>query len=186
MKRKFNIYLNAPITLGFVAISLIAFLLNMLTQGSTNLLLFSTYRSSLLSPFTIIRLFTHIFGHISLEHLISNMIYILLLGPILEEKYHEKLITIILAVAFVTGLSNNIFFPNQMLLGASGIVFAFILLSSITGNQKGIPLTLIVVAIFYLGNELYTGLTSYDQISQISHLLGGFIGLILGLYYKDF
>lgn len=183
-KKKFRIYLNAPITLGFVAICVIATALGYLTKDSSTILLFSTYRSSWLSPLTYIRLVCHVFGHAGIEHLVNNMLYILLLGPMLEEKYHDRLITVILTTALVTGIIHNIIQPDVVLLGASGVVFAFILLASITGKEDGIPVTLILVAILWLGNEIYAGITASDNVSQITHIIGGLSGATLGMIFK--
>lgn len=183
MKNKSKIYINAPITLTFVAICIISLILGAITHDTTTVLFFSTYRSSLLDPLTYLRLFTHIFGHADLEHLLNNMIYILLLGPILEEKYHKGLIPIIASVALITGVLHNVL-SNTMLLGASGIVFAFILLSSITGKEDGIPFTLILVALFWLGGEVYSALTIADNVSQMAHIVGGLSGAGLGLMIK--
>lgn len=183
MKNKSKIYINAPITLTFVAICIISLILGAITNDTTTVLFFSTYRSSLLDPLTYLRLFTHIFGHADLEHLLNNMIYILLLGPILEEKYHKGLIPIIASVALITGILHNML-SNTMLLGASGIVFAFILLSSITGKEEGIPFTLILVALFWIGGEVYSALTIADNVSQMTHIVGGLSGAGLGLMIK--
>ena len=183
-KKKFQIYLNAPITLGFVAICVIATGLDYLTKNASTILVFSTYGSSWLSPMTYVRLICHVFGHGGLDHLVNNMLYILLLGPMLEEKYHDRLITVILTVALVTGIIHNIIQPDVMLLGASGVVFAFILLASITGKDSGIPVTLILVAVLWLGKEIYAGFTSADNVSQITHIIGGLSGAILGMLFK--
>ena len=184
MKKKIVIYLNAPITLGFTAICLIALLLQYLTNGISTNLIFSTYGSSLLDPLTYVRLIGHVFGHANFEHLISNMLFILLLGPMLEEKYGDRLIYVILATALVTGVIHDIFEPDIQLLGASGVVFAFILLASITGNNQGIPITLILVAVLWIGGEIYDGLTSADNVSQITHIIGGIVGAVIGLAFK--
>lgn len=183
--RKFRLYFNAPITLSFVGICLLALLLDFITQGESTQTFFCTYNSSLLNPLTYFRLIGHIFGHADLSHLISNALYILLLGPMLEEKYHDKLIIVIIVTAIVTGVIHNIIQPNVALLGSSGIVFAFILLSSITGERKGIPLTLILVAILYLGEEVYSCITTADNISQLTHIIGGLLGALLGLLFKE-
>ena len=182
--KKRKIYLNAPITLGFSLICIIALLLNMVSSGKTNVLFFSTYGSSLLSPMTYIRLLGHIFGHANVDHLVSNMLYILLLGPMLEEKYGKRLIIVILSTAAVTGIVHNLLSPNTMLLGASGVVFAFIILASITGNEEGIPVTLIIVALLWIGSEIYTGITTADSVSQLTHIVGGLTGGIIGLAFK--
>lgn len=184
MKKKIVIYLNAPITLGFSAICLIALLLQFITNGASTNLIFSTYRASLLDPLTYVRLVGHVFGHTNFDHLLSNMLFILLLGPILEEKYKDRLIYVILATALVTGIIHNIFSPGVQLLGASGVVFAFILLASITGNNQGIPVTLIIVAVLWIGGEIYDGITNVDNISQITHIIGGIVGAATGLAFK--
>jgi GlpG protein len=110
------------------------------------------------------------------------MRYILLLGPLLEEKYGSRLIlVVILITAGVTGILNFILFPDAALLGASGVVFAFIILSSITGfNSKEIPLTFILVAVIYLGQQIYSGLFIKDNIANFAHIIGGLVGAILG------
>lgn len=185
MKKKFVVYFNAPITLAFTAICLIALLLQYLTAGASTDLIFSTYGSSLLDPLTYLRLICHVFGHSDFDHLISNLLFILLLGPMLEEKYHDKLIFVILATALVTGIIHNIFSPNIQLLGASGVVFAFILLASITGKTYGIPITLILVAVLWVGGEIYDGIMVADNVSQITHIIGGVVGALTGLAFKD-
>ncbi|MBO7676916.1 MAG: rhomboid family intramembrane serine protease [Erysipelotrichaceae bacterium] len=184
MRKKFTIYLNAPITMAFVSICIIALGLDYLTNGRSTMLVFSTYGSSWFNPMTYVRLVCHVFGHGGINHLISNMLYILLLGPILEEKYHDRVSLVILVTAVITGLIHNLLQPHVLLLGASGVVFAFILLASITGKEQGIPITLILVAILWLGQEFYTGFTSADNISQLTHIIGGVSGAIMGMLFK--
>ena len=184
MKKNFKIYLNAPITLLFVIMCLMTIVLDSVTNGASTELFFSTYKSSWLNPLTYVRLVGHCLGHKDLAHLVSNCLYLLLLGPILEEKYHDKLIIVIVVTAVVTGLFHNLVQPEVMLLGSSGVVFAFILLASITGKEDGIPITLILVAILWLGQEIYSGLTTSDNISQLTHIVGGLSGALLGLRFK--
>ena len=168
----------------FVVICLMTVVLDSLTNGASTETLFSTYGSSWLDPLTYIRLIGHVFGHENLSHLVSNSLYLLLLGPVLEEKYHDKLIIVILVTAIITGLFHNIVQPDIMLLGSSGVVFAFILMASITGKENGIPITLILVTALWLGQEIYAGIKTADNISQITHIIGGLSGAVLGLIYK--
>lgn len=180
--KKLKIVVNAPVVLGFSALCCIALFLGAITKGFTTTLLFSVYGSSLANIFTYFRFFGHVLGHANMEHLVGNLTMILVLGPMLEEKYGSKdLLFVILATAFVTGLVNFIFFPKVALLGASGVVFAFILLSSITGiKSKEIPLTFIIVAVIYLGGQIYDGLFVKDNVSQLTHIVGGLVGAVLG------
>ena len=182
MKRKIKITFNSPVILSFVILCFLAMVLNYLTGGVSNQLAFITYHSSLKSPFTYIRFFTHVVGHVNWEHLIANMSYILLLGPMLEEKYGSKrMIQVIAITALVTGVINYLFFWNIALCGASGVCFAFILLSSFTSFKEGeLPLTVILVAIFFLGQQVYEGIFLQDNVSNMAHILGGIIGAYLG------
>ena len=181
-KKKLKITFNAPVVLSLAAISFVATLLNYVTGGASGRVLFMTYHSPLSSPMTWIRAFTHIFGHADWTHLIGNMSYLLLLGPMLEEKYSSQTLAGVIAVtAVVTSVVNYIFFPGIALCGASGVVFAFILLSSFTEFKEGeIPVTFILVAVFFLGQQIYDGITVQDNISNMAHIVGGIIGGLLG------
>ena len=180
--KKFKITFNSPVVLGFIFISLGVLILGFLTGGASSMMLFMTYRSSLRNPLTYLRLFSHVLGHGGWEHYIGNAAYILLLGPMLEEKYGSKLLVqVILVTAVVTGVLNSALFPNVALCGASGVVFAFILLTSFTSFKSGeIPLTFILVAMIYLGQQVYEGLFMQDDISNLSHVAGGVIGSVVG------
>ncbi len=179
---KLKLSFNSPIIIGFTAICLIALLLDYLTGGITNKLIFSVYSSSLLNPLTYLRFIGHVFGHSGWEHFIGNIMLILVVGPLLEEKYGSvDIAMVILITAFVTGLVNFIFFPNVQLLGASGVVFALILLSSITSFRDGeIPITFILVACIYIGQEIYQGIFVQDNVANLTHIIGGFVGAVLG------
>jgi len=181
MKRK--IVNNSPVIISIAAISCIALVLGKVTNDVTTILIFSTYRSSLLDPLTYVRMICHIFGHADLNHLSGNMMLILLLGPLLEEKYGSKLIIYItILTAIICSIANYIFFPETLLMGASGVAFAFIVLSSITSNKEGnsIPLTFIIVVILFIGKEIIDGLFTADNISHLSHIIGGFLGGMIG------
>lgn len=173
---------NSPVVLSFAFASFVVLLLGYLTNGLTTRLFFRVYRSSLLDILGYVRLFGHVLGHANLSHYINNMMMILLVGPMLEEKYGSKLLLqMILLTAFITGLVNNLLFPTA-LLGASGIVFMMIILSSVTSVKEGkIPLTLIVVVILYLGEQIVAGLFTADNISQLTHIVGGVCGGVFGM-----
>ncbi len=174
---------NAPVILTYTLICAFTLFLNNWTHGWSNENLFSVYRTRLADPMQYVRLFTYVFGHADYSHFISNFTIILLIGPMLEEKYGSgQLAKMMLFTAFVTGLIQVIFFPGTALLGASGIAFMLILLSSFANYQKGgIPITLILVALIYLSGEIADGLFKKDNISQMGHIIGGLCGCIFGL-----
>lgn len=180
--RRWRITFNAPVTLAFAGICVAATLLNYLTGGASNWLVFSTYHSSLADPLTYLRFFTHVFGHADWAHLVGNMAYILLLGPLLEEKYGSRtMLELIALTALACSLVNYLLFWNLALCGASGVCFAFILLSSVTSAREGeIPLTFILVAAIFLGQQVYEGVFVQDDVSNLSHIIGGLIGAAAG------
>lgn len=186
MKRRLVIRFNAPVILGFALLSALALLLGSLTNDATTYRYFSVYRAPLTDILTYVRFFGHVLGHSGYEHYMGNMLLLLLVGPGIEEKYgHRTTALCIAATALVTGLVQFVFFPNTVLLGASGVVFMMIVLSSFTEmGKEGIPFTLILVVIFYLGGELMDGLTAADSISQLTHIVGGLCGLVFGFSIK--
>ena len=181
-KHKFIITLNAPVVLCFVLICFVVTLIGILTRGESTKLLFMTYHSSLLNPLTYLRFFTHVFGHADWKHFINNAMYLLILGPMLEEKHGSATLAEIIGItAVITGIISYIFFPGVALCGASGIVFAFIILASFTGFKEGeIPLTFILVAVLYIGGQMIEGLTVKDNVSQFGHVIGGLVGAAVG------
>ena len=172
---------NSPVILGMTCISFALLLLNWLTGGETNRFLAIRY-TSWADPLMYLRLFTHVLAHSGLSHFTSNFMMILVIGPIVEEKYGgPRLLIMIVITAVITGLFNVIFFRNVALIGASGIVFMLILLASFVNIRQGrIPLTVLLVAVLYIGNEIVRGITANDNISQMAHIVGGLCGSAFG------
>ena len=186
-KKRIGISFNAPVTLGFCAVCVIAMVLHGLTGGASTKAVFSVYQASLLDPLTWVRCIGHVFGHIGWDHLIGNLIYILLLGPMIEEKYGAASTAIIILVtAAVTGIIAMIFFSHVMLLGSSCVVFAFVLVGSITAKEdRKIPVTFILAAVLFIGRQVWQAATLEDSISQMSHVFGGITGSVLGFTLKS-
>lgn len=172
---------NAPITLSFALLSTVVLILDMLFGRTLTATVFSVGATMDFSnPLEYFRLAAHIAGHADWNHLMSNFAFILLLGPILEEKYGSaNLIVMMLITALITGVL-NVLFLSTGLMGASGIVFMMILLVSFTNFRKGeIPLTFILIVALYLTREILAAVQT-DGISQFAHILGGVCGSMFG------
>lgn len=178
---------NSVLILSFFFLSVLVLFLNKITFGASNRTLFSTSEGSLLNPLTYIRLFTHILGHEDWRHLSNNFVYILLIGPMLEEKYGTyNLLIMILITAAVIGIINFVI-GKKRIYGASGIVFMFIIMSSFVNvEERKIPLTLILIFLFYIVNEIIDGIAKNDGISHMGHLLGAICGAVYGFYFLYF
>ncbi|MDZ4746925.1 MAG: rhomboid family intramembrane serine protease [Saprospiraceae bacterium] len=175
MKLKFN----SPVILGFSLLCVAVFALDKIMAG-TLMPYFTLGQVSTSSVASILTLFTHVIGHASIEHLMGNLTFILLLGPIVEEKYGDsRTLFMILITALITGILNLLFFHTG-LMGASGVVFMLILLVSFTNTKSGeIPVTFILVALLFIGKEVIESLNT-DQISQFAHVIGGVCGSVFG------
>ncbi len=174
---KLRITYNAPVVLTFAIAAVLVFILTSTVEGARQW--FVAY-PELHGTQAYVGLFTHILGHANWQHLISNFMLILLLGPILEERHGSgALLTMIALTALITGLA-NLLFSDGGLLGASGVVFMMILLASMANVRGGeIPLTFIAVAVIYMGGEIIQAFRE-DQVSQMAHLVGGVAGAAFG------
>lgn len=174
---------NSPVILTFALICTAVFFLDQATGGNL-MQYFTVYTSVGTHPLHAGSLFTHVIGHGSMNHLLGNLTFILLLGPIVEEKYGgKKTLLMLVLTALITGLINILFFDTG-LLGASGIVFMLILLVSFTNVKDGkIPLTFILVALLFVGKEIIQSMQE-DHVSQAAHIIGGFCGSIFGFLAK--
>jgi GlpG protein len=48
-------------------------------------------------------------------------------------------------------------------------------------SKRGeIPLTFILVAAIYIGQQVYEGIAIQDNISNMAHIVGGIVGAIVG------
>jgi membrane associated rhomboid family serine protease len=174
---------NAPVVLNYTLISALVLFINPFFGGGIIQQWFMVPGQGFFdsgSVISYIRLFSHIAGHVSWEHLLGNFAIILLVGPILEEKYGSfSLLFMILITALVTGLLNSMLFEGA-LLGASGVAFMMILLAPFTNTKQGeIPLTFILIIALYVVKEVFQSFQSND-IAEFAHIAGGFCGSIFG------
>jgi membrane associated rhomboid family serine protease len=172
---------NAPVTLTFALLSSFVLIIDQMLLGGLTENLFAVGGSmDFRDPLDYLRLFSHVVGHANWTHLLSNFAFILLLGPILEEKYGSSSVLLMMAItALITGILNILLFSTG-LLGASGVVFMMILLSSFTNFRRGeIPLTFVLVVLLYVAREVVTAFRE-DSISQFAHIAGGLCGSLFG------
>jgi GlpG protein len=176
-----RISFNSPVVLSFALIALVVLIANAVTAGAANDFL-ATHKTSWFSPLTYLRLFTGPLAHAGVGHYVGNMVLLLAVGPIVEEKYgSRRLLAMMALTAAITGLVDYILWPGTALVGASGIIFLVILLASFTSVKEGqIPLTFILVALIYIGGEV-VAIFQADNVSQFAHIAGGACGSVFGL-----
>ena len=174
---------NAPVTLTFALISALVIICNSLLDNNLISAFFTAPGNSncsvpfnLNQPVDYIRLILHSFGHLDWNHYLGNMAFILLLGPVIEDRYGSAILLIMMLItALVSGVLNACFSPS-CLIGSSDIAFMMILLASFTSiSKKNIPLSFILVLILYIGRELITA-DKNNNISTLAHIAGGLCG----------
>ena len=174
---------NAPVVLSFAILAALVHSADSWSGGRIAPAYFAALpHFNFRSPLSWFRLVSHVLGHRDMAHLVSNFSMILLIGPILEEKYGSRPILLMICItALATGVLNTLFF-NTGLMGASGIVFMMILLGSFVNHGAGeIPITFIAVVALYLTGEV-TSAFHPDGISRFAHLLGGLCGTVFGFW----
>lgn len=182
MKKRWHITYNAPVTLTFALFCALILLTDSLLHHQLIPALFTAPGAPFdyHSPLNFLRLLTHVFGHADWNHLLGNLAFILLLGPLMEERYGSPMLALMMtATALVTGVINACLIPAG-LLGASGIVFMLIVLASLSTIEKGeIPISFIFIIAIYLGRELGGGAKAAN-VATVAHIVGGLCGSLFG------
>ncbi|MBN1838221.1 MAG: rhomboid family intramembrane serine protease [Spirochaetales bacterium] len=178
---------NAPVVLTLTLLAAAVLVIDALSGGGVIPRYFVTYagfrRPGDSAALSALRLFTYVLGHQGWVHLMANFSFILLIGPLVEEKYRSgPLLVMMLVTALVTSVLNALFFRTG-LMGASGIVFMLILLSSFSNIRSGeIPLTFVLVVVLFLAKEVLAAF-GQDNISQFAHVIGGVCGSLFGFVF---
>lgn len=181
---KVRIKYNAPVSLTFIILSALVLFLN--THVNSYLIsnwftADGTVSFNYSDPLSYVKFISHLLGHTNLNHFTGNAIYLILLGPILEEKYKSRTLLLLIIITAVISSGINALFVDTYMLGASGIVYLFIVLVSFTNIEKGeFPLSVVVVLGFYIYKEISR--EDSGDISVVTHTVGAVVGLLFGLF----
>ena len=157
-KIKLKFVYDAPVTLSFALAVLVIFILDTFVfkgKLSGQWLLSPTAAGGVL-PFafsdfgSILRLFLHIFGYTDAPFLVCNLIFILLLGPAMEERYGSVIIGIMIFVAALFSGVLYACFCRVPACGAEPVVFMLVLLSCLMhlSRSKISASSIAVIALF--------------------------------------
>jgi len=136
------------------------------------------------------KFFTSFFGHSDIEHLTNNLFFIGLFGTIYSlVTSTKKFWTTFLISAVGANLTAFIFYPDSVIIGASGGAMG--LLSALTvykprqtGLALGVPAPMyVVLAMYILINS--AGLTGQSQVAYEAHLFGLLTGAAIGLRLRN-
>jgi membrane associated rhomboid family serine protease len=174
-----RLQVDSPLVLSFAAACVVVQALTPLLPG-VKAACFAVSKRPSLSPAGAISLLGHVLGHADWAHLQQNAVLLLLAGPACESALGApRLCKIIGCTALTTAATHIALGPaGSVQLGASGVVFALILLNGcLERRADGLPLTFVASAALWLGRELGQ---SQPGVARTAHLSGAAIGTYFG------
>ena len=164
IKFPYKVILDAPVPVFFVLICTVFFLIDTFLLKKNNTLNLTSSPTTtggslpflISQPLSYLRLFLYVFGFSSPQMLVTDLIFIMLLGPAIEERYGSIVIAIMMAVSALFSGVLNACFCKTSLRGASCIIFMLIFLNSFMSlSKKKIPLSFIFVVVLYVIREVF-------------------------------
>jgi len=168
--------------------SVLFFLLSALITLSDDAGKRSLSATNFVDPFVVswwVRLLCHPLVHANMQHLFNNMTLFMVLGPSFESRLGaRRFCYVVFGCAVAEGVVNALI-SDYYLIGASGVVFMFILMFPLHTHatditQREIPVAFLLVALLYIGQEIIH-IRRNDGISHTCHIVGGLCGALLGL-----
>lgn len=172
---------KARITIYLAIINVSIYVIFLLNQDTDFYLLFVQINSKVLGQLEIWRLFTSMFLHADILHLVSNMIGLLLFGTFIENVSSKLVYLIIYFVSGVVGNIMSLFLlaPNVISLGASGAIYgligASVMLIILERNISQLLITLLYLVYFIV-------VSFSPQINYAAHIFGLISGFVLGYF----
>ena len=195
MFEKENTHYVCYVTKGLVAVNMLVFLL-FEVLGSNLDTMFMLEHGAMFTPYLLVqtewyRLFTSMFLHFGIRHLLNNMLLLYVLGDYLE-KYLGRVKFLLLYV--IAGVGANIvsgivcLWQNDVVVsaGASGAVFGILggLLWVILRNKGRVENLTIKKMTVMAVLSLYYGFVS-EGVDNVAHVTGLILGFVLAmLFYR--
>lgn len=195
-KSSIRVTYDFPVTVTFALVAALVFLLDVFAfKGKLCNTVFICHGSKQAAvPFNFksagdfAGLFLFVFGNLSWEMFFANIVMILLLGQILEERYGSVMLALMMFIStFVAGVLTACM-STVPLCGAGTMVFMMSVLVSLTElTKKRIPVSCLLVFVFFLAFEIYrnvNGASGADVLQKtvgvIIEIIGGICGSIFG------
>jgi rhomboid protease GluP len=125
------------------------------------------------------QLFTSMFVHVTIEHIVGNMLFLLIFGLRAEEMFDVKEC---LLIYILSGLAGNLltllFGPNMVSAGASGAIFG--MFGAVTIYMRRAISQSIMTALIFAFFLLL--ISSGQGVNVLAHLGGLVVGLLMGYF----
>ncbi len=160
---------------------------------------FYTYGYKTAQP-SYLTAFTHMFLHADLQHLLGNMVFLFLVGVILESVMGSSLFLVAYLIAGLAGAWLELPFSHRVIpgIGASGAISGIMGTYSVVMGLTRIPvfysfgfyfgnlrLPALILLFFWTGKELYYYFYSGPSSTNfLAHIAGFVAGGIIGLAFR--
>ena len=142
------------------------------------------------------RPFTYLFAHADLGHIVGNLLVLMIVGPVLEDRIGERRwVTLYLGAGALVVLSHVLMYPTARVaaLGASGAVFAVVGALAIVAGKTTVPVPLgmffmprlpvWVMALLYTMMNVAYAFAPGIGIAWYGHFAGMAIGIAAGAWF---
>lgn len=181
------------VTIGLVLINVIIFIM-LETKGSTENVIFmlnngAAYHEYIFEKHEYYRLFTCMFMHFGLSHLLNNMLSLWILGFEAERYYGKVKYSLIYLLSGLAGsLASSFYYmyTKQVVVsaGASGAIYGILgaILIKIIEERKQLGKSSLsrVIVVFLL---LLFGSNSEKNIDNVAHVVGALTGVVIGFIF---
>ena len=125
-----------------------------------------------------------VFLHGNLGHLMSNIIPLLILGLLLRSYGNAYFARVTISLTLLSGFLTWLASPSSLIVGASGLVFAYFSYLITKAVKQKTPLTILIafVVITMYGYLFFSLARVQHGVSWTGHACGFISGIILALY----
>jgi len=190
------IMMDAPVVYSFVGTCIMLYLLSatFVPGLAEELAIHDRFQENVWNtPCSYVNLVSHILVHSNWKHLQVNMVYLLLIGPSIEQKVGSKMMLRIIVLVDVCSAFTHLAVGTEgtYQLGASGVVIACLLLGCIvntTPSQEKVPFSIYLVSFVCIWNQVMDVTRrpiedkSFEEISHHAHVSGGIVAILIGCY----
>lgn len=208
MRRRFNSYDDfvrdhlivkdkddmSPITISIIIALCISYILELLYLVPNQEL----FQSLMTNPMHLLEgnyysIFTSLFLHADIFHLLTNCIALYIFGSIVERNFGIKTLFVFVGSGIIANLVSHIlsFMTNDLFssLGASGAIAGLIIFAILLEPFAFTKILIVPLPIFLFGWVLIAsdliGLTNPSQVNHFAHI-GGYLALLILFYFMEF
>jgi membrane associated rhomboid family serine protease len=133
-------------------------------------------------------LITYQFGHVGIEHLMGNMMFLLFAGPVVEKRLGSlKFLALYLVSGIFSALGYGMFYQNSELVGASGAISGVLAVYPfVQSTLPGLLISGLLLGFYFLQNFMASivALLMPTGVATLAHVAGGVTGLLMFCLFK--